>query len=97
MNVYIVHEERMYCNVFTTKKQAVQHLYRYGYHFVANIGTCEAWDKPCDPGSVGCFMAYLECKPLIGANHNYKYECKQLRATVRYLHEKIRRLQHKEG
>jgi phage shock protein A len=39
------------------------------------------------------FRAYLEEKKLVGAKHNYKYECKQLRATVRYLHRKIDELQ----
>lgn len=39
------------------------------------------------------FRAYLEEKKLVGAEHNYKYECKQLRATVRYLHRKIDKLQ----
>lgn len=39
------------------------------------------------------FRAYLEKKELVGVEHNYKYECKQLRATVRYLHRKIDKLQ----
>lgn len=54
----------------------------------------EIWGRDYNQASTGYFRAYLEFKPLLGANHNYKYECKQLRATVRYLHEKIRHLQH---
>lgn len=95
MDVYIVHEldmERV--NVFTTKKRAVRYLLWCGYRLNAKTDMIELWGRRYNQPKPGYFRAYLECKPLLGAKHNYKYECKQLRATVRYLHEKIRRLQH---
>lgn len=95
MNVYTVHEEDMgLVNVFTTKKRAIQYLCWRGYCFKVKTDMFEIWGRDLNQSKTGYFKAYLEFKPLLGANHNYKYECKQLRATVRYLHEKIRHLRH---
>lgn len=95
MNVYTVREQGMwYINIFATKKHAIQHLHRYGYRLMADTDMYEIWDRGLDPSQAAYSRAYLECKPLIGAEHNYKHECKQLRATVRHLHETIRHLRH---
>lgn len=95
MNVYtVLEQDPLRVNVFTTQKRAVRYLYRYGYRPMSQTDLYEIWGRDCSQFQAGYFGAYLECKPLLGANHNYKYECKQLRATVRYLHETIRHLRH---
>lgn len=95
MNVYTVREQDIgRVNVFTTKKRAIQYLRWYGYRLEVKTDMIEIWGTDYNQASKGYFRAYLEFKPLLGANHNYKYECKQLRATVRYLYEKTRHLQH---
>lgn len=51
------------------------------------VDSADAADDNCEK------LADLADQELVGAEHNYKYECKQLRATVRYLHRKIDKLQ----
>lgn len=62
-------------NVFTTKKHAIRYLYRCGYHYMTETDTLEIWSRYYNRSRTGRFRAYLECKSLLGANHNYKYEC----------------------
>lgn len=95
MNVYIVREQDMErVEVFTSRKRAVRYLYFWGYHPKVETDTFELCGRDYNQPKRGFFRAYLEEKKLVGAKHNYKYECKQLRATVRYLHRKIDKLQH---
>lgn len=94
MNIYIVREQDMErVEVFTSRKRAVRHLYYWGYHPKVETDTFELWGRDYNQPERGFFRAYLEEKELVGAEHNYKYECKQLRATVRCLHRKIDKLQ----
>lgn len=94
MNIYIVREQDMErVEVFTSRKRAVRYLYSWGYHPKVETDTFEIWGRDYNQPKRGFFRAYLEEKELKGAKHNYKYECKQLRATVRYLHRKIDKLQ----
>ena len=94
MKIYIVQEQDMErIEVFTSRKRAVRHLYYLGYHPKVEIDMLEIWVRDYNQPERGFFRAYLEEKKLVGAEHNYKYECKQLRATVRYLHRKIDKLQ----
>ena len=94
MNVYIVREQDMErVEAFTSRKRAVRYLYSWGYHPKVETDMFELWGRDYNQPERGFFRAYLEEKKLVGAEHNYKYECKQLRATVRYLHRKIDKLQ----
>lgn len=94
MNIYIVREQDMErVEVFTSRKRAVRYLYYWGYHPKVETDMFELWGRDYNQPERGFFRAYLEEKKLVGAEHNYKYECKQLRATVRYLHRKIDKLQ----
>ena len=90
MNIYIVREQDMErVKAFTSRKRAVRYLYSWGYHPKVETDMFELWGRDYNQPERGFFRAYLEEKELVGAEHNYKYECKQLRATVRYLHRKI--------
>ena len=94
MNIYIVQEQDMErVEVFTSRKRAVRYLYSWGYHPKFETDMFEIWGRDYNQPERGFFRAYLEEKELVGAEHNYKYECKQLRATVRYLHRKIDKMQ----
>ena len=94
MNIYIVREQDMErVEVFTSRKRAVRHLYYLGYRPKVETDMFELWGRDYSQPERGFFRAYLEEKKLRGAKHNYKYECNQLRATVRYLHRKIDQLQ----
>ena len=53
------------------------------------INVYEVWDKGCNQSQADYSRAYLECKPLIGTEHDYKRECKQLRAMVRYMQNQM--------
>ena len=90
----IVREQDMErVKAFTSRKRAVRYLYSWGYHPKVETDMFEIWGRDYNQPERGFFRAYLEEKELVGAEHNYKYECKQLRATVRYLHRKIDKLQ----
>lgn len=94
MNIYIVREQDMErVEAFTSRKRAVRYLCSWGYHPKVETDMFEIWGRTMTSPNEVYFRAYLEEKRLVGAEHNYKYECKQLRATVRYLHRKIDKLQ----
>lgn len=94
MNIYIVREQDMErVEAFTSRRRAVRYLYYRGYHPRVETDRFELWGRDYNQPERGSFRAYLEEKELVGANHNYKYECKQLRTTLRYLHRKIDKLQ----
>lgn len=98
MKIYIVREQDMErVEVFTSRKRAVRYLYSWGYHPKVETDMFEIWGRDYNQPERGFFRAYLEEKKLRGAEHNYKYECKQLRATVRYLHRKIDKLQNQRA
>ena len=98
MNIYIVREQDMErVEAFTSRKRAVRYLYSWGYHPKVETDSFELWGRDYNQPERGFFRAYLEEKKLVGAEHNYKYECKQLRATVRYLHRKIDKLQNQRA
>ena len=98
MKIYIVREQDMErVKAFTSRKRAVRYLYSWGYRPKVETDMFELWGRDYNQPERGFFRAYLEEKELVGAEHNYKHECKQLRATVRYLHRKIDKLQNQRA
>lgn len=79
--------------VFTTRKKAERYMYGLSLREYYGAKGFAIWYRPYNASDGEPFKAYLQQVRLVGAEHNYKHECKQLRATVRYLRGKIATLE----